>query len=155
MKSFMLVLGFTLISLNITAPTMAAEETIDKLRIENAYAYATTSVQKNGAAFMVVHNDDSAADTKILKAETDVSEHIELHTHIMDGDVMMMREAEHYEIPAQGSVTLEPMGHHIMLIGLKAPLQAGESFPLTLHFDSDEKRVVDVQIKNPGDGDIE
>ena len=64
--------------------------------------------------------------------------------------MMMMREVEGYDVPAGGSTTLEPMGHHIMFIGLKAPLETGSTFPLTLTFADDHEIVVDVEIKNPG-----
>ena len=137
-------------------------EPLDFVRVENPYAYATSKVQKNGAVFMTIHykhhyesEEDKAGSEhgplKIINAESDVAERVELHTHVMDGDMMMMREVEHYEIPHDGSVTLEPMGHHIMLMGLKQPLKAGESFPVTLHLDDGQKRTYDVLIKNPGD----
>lgn len=122
------------------------------LKFENPYAFATTDVQKNGAAFMVIssHSDE---DKQIVSASADVAERIELHTHIMEGDVMMMREVESYDIPANGSVTLEPMGYHVMLIGLKAPLVGGESFPLTLTTAKGEEFTVSVEIKSPADTD--
>jgi copper(I)-binding protein len=37
-------------------------------------------------------------------------------------------------IPANGSVTFEPGGYHIMLTGLAAPLKDGQKFDLNLGF---------------------
>jgi len=53
----------------------------------------------------------------------------------MEGDVMKMREVEAIELPAGKTVELKPGGLHIMLMGLKAPLKAGSSVPLTLKFE--------------------
>ena len=53
----------------------------------------------------------------------------------MVSGVMQMREvADGLNVPAGGSVTLKPGSYHVMLIGLKRPLTAGETFPLTLSF---------------------
>ena len=99
---------------------------------ERAYTYPTSPKQKNGAAFLQVTNTGEA-DVRIVRAETDVAERVELHTHSMDGGIMMMREIEGYDVPAGGVLVLEPTGHHIMLLDLKAPLVEGESFELILH----------------------
>jgi copper(I)-binding protein len=133
----------------------AAHATVDdagaasSLGFENQYAYATTSVQKNGAVFMTIHS--RTEDERIVSARSPIAQRVELHTHIMDGDTMMMRAVAGYDIPAGGSVTLEPMGHHIMLMGLHAPLKAGEHFPLTLPTGKGAEITIDVAVKNPGD----
>ncbi len=126
------------------------DQKADAYSIADAYAYATTSVQTNGAVFFELSNIN-AQDDRIVSAHADVSEKVELHTHEMDGGIMMMREVEAYELPAGQGLSLEPMGYHIMLIGLKAPLKAGESFPLTLDFEKHQSITFKVQIKNPGD----
>jgi len=120
------------------------------LIVEEAYSMATTSVQKNGAAFFKITNNANK-DQSIIAAESPIAEKTELHTHIMDGDIMMMREVEAYDIPAGQSVILKPMGHHIMLMGLKEPLKAGDSYPLTLTNDKEEEFTITVNVKNPAD----
>jgi periplasmic copper chaperone A len=50
--------------------------------------------------------------------------------------VMKMRAIEAVDVPAHGEAVLEPGGLHIMLIGLKAPLEEGKSFALTLEFEN-------------------
>ncbi|MEG8019573.1 copper chaperone PCu(A)C [Sphingomonas sp. LR55] len=53
----------------------------------------------------------------------------------MDGGVMRMRQlVDGLAVPAGGTATLAPSGNHIMLIGLKSPLKAGERVPATLRF---------------------
>ncbi len=128
----------------------AQADRVDPLYIEQPYSFATTSVQKNGAVFMTIHNA-FAHDLKLVKAESDIAERVELHTHTMDGDVMMMREVEGYDIEANGTVTLEPMGHHIMLFGLKQPLAIDGEFPMSLYFDDKSSRRISVKVVKPGE----
>ena len=53
----------------------------------------------------------------------------------VENGVMQMREITGgLPVPANGSVVLKPGSYHVMLIGLKKPLTAGETFPLTLTF---------------------
>ncbi|MCB1721269.1 MAG: copper chaperone PCu(A)C [Rhodospirillales bacterium] len=148
MKTLLLTFGCVL--LGLSANTVQAEDLALGISAQNAYAYATSPVQQNGAVFVEFSNI-SENDIKITSAKADVSERVELHTHLMDGDVMMMREVESYDIPAGGSFTLEPMGHHIMLMGLKAPLVEGESFPVTVMDEHGAGLTFTVEIKAPGE----
>ena len=45
---------------------------------------------------------------------------------------------------------LEWVGHHVMLMGLKAPLKQGESFPLTLTFERAGSVEVMVSVEKIG-----
>lgn len=114
-----------------------------------AYAYATAGSQKNGAVFMQLENQ-SDVDTKVLSAEAGVAEKVELHTHMMDGDKMMMRQVDGYDLPAGQHIVLHPAGHHIMLMGLREKLTAGDQFEMTLSFDHHDPIIVDVQVVSPG-----
>jgi copper(I)-binding protein len=44
-------------------------------------------------------------------------------------------------------VTLAPGGYHLMLMGLKAPLRAGDTFPLTLQFEHAPPLTVTVAVE--------
>lgn len=113
------------------APFVALADQGVSWEIEHAYSYATAPTQQNGAAFFHLENESDQA-LQITAAHADVAERTELHTHVMDGDVMMMRQVDSFTVPAGETLVLEPMGHHVMFMGLKAPLAEGESFPLTL-----------------------
>jgi hypothetical protein len=60
--------------------------------------------------------------------------------------MMGMREVSRIVVPAKGSVTLEPAGYHIMLLGLAKPLVAGEFYDLTLTFENAGQKTVRVPI---------
>jgi len=117
--------------------------------IENPWARASAGPAKAGAAFMEIKNDSVTAD-RVTGASADVSEAVELHTHIRDGDVMRMRQVEFIEVPANGAVELKPGGLHVMFLGLKAPLKEGETFPLTLTFENADDMTVEVEVKKAG-----
>lgn len=120
----------------------------DAYLIENPYAYVTASAQKNGAVFLKIKSTNEQ-DDKLIAASADVAERVELHTHIMEGDVMKMRKVEGYDLPAGEMVELKPMSHHIMLMGLKNPLEEGSAFPLTLNFEHHAPVTVEVKVVSP------
>ena len=74
---------------------------------------------------------------------------VELHSMTMDGDVMKMRQVDAIDLPAGQTVELKPGGYHLMLIGLKAPLKAGDKFPLTLKFEKAGEVIVTVKVEKP------
>ena len=61
---------------------------------------------------------------------------------------MMMQPIDGIEVPAGGSVSLEPGGIHIMLLELAEPLEAGTSFDLTLILDDGEEHQVSVEVRD-------
>lgn len=130
----------------------ADDHTNPAYSVTNAYAYATAPSQKNGALFAVIENKTDR-DVAVTAAELDtdgIADRLELHTHLMDDGVMMMREVESYDLPAHDKITLEPKGHHIMIMGLAEPLKAGNTLPVTLTIDGNPVSF-EAQIKNPGD----
>jgi copper(I)-binding protein len=68
----------------------------------------------------------------------------ELHRMFQEDGMMKMREVKALELPAGKPVNLGARGYHLMLVGLKAPLKAGEKIPLTLTIKLAENRMVKV-----------
>jgi len=61
--------------------------------------------------------------------------------------VMRMREVGELPLAPAARVEMKPgMGYHIMLTGLKQPLQEGAAFPLTLTFEKGGKVEVTVAV---------
>jgi hypothetical protein len=117
------------------------------LAVDNAWARATPGKSTTGAAYVTIRSPTS---DRLVAASTPVADKAELHTMSMSGMVMKMRPVSGVDIPAGQPVTLAPGGLHIMLMGLKKPLKAGQSFPLTLIFDKAGKRTVDVAVEKVG-----
>jgi len=103
------------------------------LTISQPYARATVPGQTSGGGYLTLHNDGPA--DRLISASAPVSNAVELHSMTMQGDVMRMRQLDAIEVPAGKTVELKPGGMHLMLMGLKAPLKAGDSFALKLKFE--------------------
>ena len=115
----------------------------------NGYARSTPEGAPTGAVFGLLVNLGAETDT-VLSISTDAAEAAEMHEMVMgDGDVMQMRPIEGgFVVAPQDFLTLAPGGLHIMLIGLKQPLVAGEMLDLVLEFEHAGKVDVRVPIRD-------
>lgn len=127
---------------------VACQQKDPDIHIGDAYAFATAPSARNGAAFLSIHNDGGA--DRLLSASADVSERVEMHDMIMEDGTMRMRALDGLDIPGGETVTLAPQGKHIMFMNLTAPLTAGESFDLTLTFETSGEMTFPVMISAPG-----
>ena len=118
------------------------------IAIGHPYARATAAGQPTGGGFLKLAN--GGADDKLLSATAGVSASVELHEMKMEGDVMRMRQVDGIALPAGKSVELRPGGFHIMFVGLKAPLKAGDKFPMKLKFEKAGEVEVTVNVEAPG-----
>ena len=103
-------------------------------KVQAADVWARAAATGNGAAYMILRNGGDAAD-RLVKAESDVADAVELHKTIMEGSMMQMAPVENIEVPAKGQAELKPGGLHVMLIGLKHELKPGEKIKLKLQFE--------------------
>src|SRR3546814_11378422 len=87
---------------------------------------------------------------RLVAVETPVAGRAEAHRTVRDGDVMRMEPAEIVEVPAGAQVELAPGGLHIMLMDLKQQLNTGDSFPMTILFDSGEATEFTYPVLGPG-----
>jgi hypothetical protein len=124
----------------------AHDYNVGDLNIDHPWARALPPTAPAGAAYFVVHSKSTTDDT-LVSAMSPVADKTELHTHVMMGEVMKMQQVESVAIPAGGEVKFAPGGLHVMLFGLKQPLVAGESFPLTLVFQNAGTVQVDVKVE--------
>ncbi len=134
----MLVLGATLL-LSACGGKMempaATEEHVDGTSVEAHDFWARSAMKDgNGAAYMLLHNHSAEVDV-LIGASSEVAGVVELHLSQMKADgTMEMIKQDAITLPADGEVELKPGSYHIMLIGLKQDLKAGDEFSLTLHF---------------------
>jgi hypothetical protein len=107
-------------------------------------------VVKNSAAYLTLHNA-GAADHALVGAASPAARVVELHTHSDDAGVMRMRRIDRIPLPAGEAVALKPGGHHIMLIDLTGPLEAGSEVKLELRFADGSTRAVTAPVRAPGE----
>jgi copper(I)-binding protein len=123
-----------------------------ELHVTDAWSMATPPGAAVGAGYLTIQNQGSAT-VRLMGGESPAAERVEVHTMSMDGGVMTMRPVDGgLEIPAGGAVELKPGGLHLMLIGLKAPLTAGGSVPLTLIFDNGARIDAPLGVRAMGGG---
>lgn len=117
-----------------------------EIEIVDSYARVGSPMAKSGAAFLVIRNG-SEADDQLVAVFSDVAMRTELHTHVMDGDVMKMREVEGgFPVPAGGTLEMQRGGDHVMMMGLTERLTDGQMIELTLTFRDAGEMVISVEV---------
>ncbi|RJG07367.1 copper chaperone PCu(A)C [Noviherbaspirillum cavernae] len=101
------------------------------ITINEPWARATVPGQPVGAVYMKI---SSPAAVSLVDVQTDVAKDVQVHTMKMENGVMKMRDHGQLEVPAGQTVELAPGGVHLMLLGLKKPLVAGEPVTVKMTF---------------------
>ncbi len=114
------------------------------ISLEHPWARASAGPSTTGAAYLTV--TDNGTPDVLTGVSTPVAATADLHESIDDHGVMKMRPLGQVALDPGKPVTFKPGGYHIMLMGLKAPLKAGESFPLTLTFAHAQPITVNVKV---------
>jgi copper(I)-binding protein len=122
----------------------------DGVMVHEAWARASAGAATTGAVYVTLMGGNQP--DSLVGVSTPVAANAEPHETINDNGVMKMRPAAAVPIPAHQTVTFAPGGTHIMLMGLKHPLAAGQSFPLTLTFAHAAPITVDVKVRGLGRG---
>ena len=104
--------------------------------------------RNHSAMYMTIQNPSGTPD-RLIKAESTVSEAVELHETSMQEGMMRMQQVQGIAVPAQGAAELKPGGFHVMLIALKQDLKAGDKVGLTLTFERAGKVAVDAEVRQP------
>ena len=101
------------------------------LEIKDGYVREMPPGQTVSAAFMTLHNSTEAP-IVLVAASSDAADQAEIHGHRHSAEGMRMEKMERLEVPAGGDQALQPGGYHLMLIGLKRPLNEGDKVGITL-----------------------
>ena len=119
------------------APLTPAQDHGSKAAItaEQAWMRAVAVSGMNSAAYMSLHNA-TENDDRLIDARAPGFAIIEIHETTEEAGVMRMRQLEDgLALPAGATVSLQPGGLHIMLIGAERSIAEGGSLPLTLVFE--------------------
>lgn len=99
----------------------------------------------NSAIYFVIDNPGPA--DSLLSASSEVAEAVELHQTVMQDGNMQMAHQMNVPVPI-GETVFQPGGLHVMLIGLKGDLKAGDTFTVTLVFETAGERTLTVTVKD-------
>ena len=117
-----------------------------EVTVKEPWARATVAQQKATGAFMTL---TSSGDAKLISASSPLAGVVEVHEMAMEGDVMRMRAVTDLNLPAGKPVELKPGGYHVMLMGLKQPLKAGDTVPVTLVIEGKDQKRETIEVQAP------
>ena len=116
--------------------------------IEVHEPWARAAMQgQNSAAYLMLHNHSSSAD-ELIGASSDIADAVEVHLSQMgpNGEMQMIPQ-ESVPLAAGEEAMFQPGGLHIMLIGLKQDLKAGDTFQVVLHFKTHADITLEVTVQ--------
>ncbi len=135
--SLLLALVVSTIATTVCAQTTAADP----------WVRGTVAQQKATGLFVEL---TSAQGGRLVSASSPVATAVEVHEMAMNGNVMTMRALpDGLALPAGKPVAFKPGGHHLMLLGLKQPLKAGDTVTVVLVIEGADKKRETLEIKAP------
>jgi copper(I)-binding protein len=125
----------------------------DDVTVDGQWARNSPKNAQMGAAYMNITSADG--DTLVGgSVDSSVSASVEVHAmRPVEGQedeegmaLMEMVEIPELELPAGETVNLAPGGYHIMFINIAKPLELGQMIDLTLHFETADDMVIEVEV---------
>ena len=113
----------------LLAMLSVAQASADEVNVTKAWTRATAPGQDSASVQMII---TSKKDATLIGVASGSAQSAEIHSMVMEGDVMKMRAIDSIPLPAKEAVTLGADGNHLMLLGLKNPLKAGHKLPFAL-----------------------
>lgn len=124
------------------AAAAAAKANID---LSDGWIRATNADAKNAQLFLRVANVGKQADT-LVGVKVAMSDGAEIRKAGQKGQAQAVSSLV---VPAGDTVTFKPGGDYLLLTGLKAPLNKGDSFLVTLNFEKAGGETTIVKILAP------
>lgn len=116
--------------------------------VSKAWSRPTVHGAHSGVVYLTLANE-GAADV-LTGIDSDVADVAEAHaTEVVNGVARMRPLGDGVPLPAGATVSFQPEGTHIMLMGLKHQLLPDSAFTLTLHFRHAPDAVVTVKVLEP------
>ena len=92
----------------------------------------------------------SATADRLVSASSPDANLVQIHESRIESGMMMMRELrDGLALPAGETVALQPGGNHLMLLGVREPLVAGDTVALTLTFETSPPVEVTATVGQP------
>ena len=92
-----------------------------------------------------------AAPDRLVAASSPVAEKVEIHAiKVAGSSIVMARREDGLALAAGVTLTLQPRGYHLLLIGLKSPLVVGGRVPAALIFEKAGSIDIELTVEAPG-----
>jgi hypothetical protein len=115
----------------------------DEVTVSKAWVRATAPGQDTASVQL---NITSKKDATLIAVASGSAQSGEIHSMVMEGDVMKMRILEGLSLPAKTTVSLGGDGNHLMLLGLMKPLVAGKKLPFALKVKFADGKIKTIRI---------
>ncbi|MFT4808288.1 MAG: copper(I)-binding protein [Paraglaciecola sp.] len=133
-----IVLLFSLVTCVLQAEVLVTDATVRLL---------PPGVPNTAAYFSIQNSSDTIK--VLVGASANFASKAEIHNHIMVNDMMSMQQQSEVVILPGESVQFSPGGLHIMLFGLKKPLQEGQSVFFSLQTKKGESISITAKVARP------
>ena len=141
--------GFLALFIAVASAGQTHHYKLGPLQIDDPWSRATVSAAPNGVVYLTIKNTGTTPD-KLIDVASPAAEQAQVHDMKVENDVSQMWLVGSVELPPGRTVTLAPNGLHIMLLGLKNPLEAAQTFPVTLTFEKAGSITIDVPVEPMG-----
>lgn len=105
----------------------------EEITVQDAWIREAPPTVKLLAAYMSIINN-TEHDLTMISADSPAFESIMFHRTVIKDGVASMRHADQIVIPAHSRFDFAPGAYHMMLMGGKQPLKAGDIISITLLF---------------------
>jgi copper(I)-binding protein len=112
------------------------------LDVTARWAADVMTTDDTGAVYLTIANEAYHPEY-LYSASTPVAARVEVHRTLTEG---VMVRVDRLEIPLSDSVDMRKAGYHLMLIGLKRPLNRGDEISLELTFSDAQVQKTQVTV---------
>lgn len=147
MKRFVLLAAAAGLTLSAAS---AADFSVGSIAVDNPWTRATPRGAEVAGAYMTLTNKGSETD-RLISGTFAAAGRFEVHSMEIEVGVARMRPVTGgLEIKPGQSVELKPGSFHVMLMGLREPLQAGQQVKGTLLFEKAGKVDIEYAVRPLG-----
>jgi periplasmic copper chaperone A len=135
-----------------SSPSQASAEnfSIGVIQIGNPWTRATPKGATVAGGYMTISNKGSTPD-RLIGGSSEIAGRFEVHSMVMEQGVAKMRPVEGgLEIRPGETVELKPGALHVMLTGLKRPLEKGQRVKGMLEFEKAGKVDIEYAVEALG-----
>ncbi len=132
------------------AVAVSSNYTLGGIEIGSPWARAPSPATGDGAGFFTLTNKGAASD-RLIAAVSPAAGRVEIHAIKVEGSELRMRQlVDGLALSPGATLTLKPRGYHLMLIGLKTPLEQGARITVTLVFEKAGSIDIELVVAAPG-----
>jgi periplasmic copper chaperone A len=148
MRTILFLLGFAL-SMSV-GDALAEDFSVGTIAISHPWIRATPKGAAVAGGYMTISNKGTAPD-RLIGVSSAVADQLQVHSMVMEQGVAKMRPVEGgLEIKPGETVELKPGSFHIMLMGLKQPIEKGQKVKATLEFANAGKADIECTVEAVG-----